>query len=110
MIKIFFSFTLFFCFSVYAKSIESRGFWLCTQDGAKGVRVRSLRIHQFPENNKCLGIYSRLGKDQIIADGKWFGFCQKMVNQVKNTLSDHLWNCKNFDSALFYYPDKKNPL
>ena len=105
--KIVFLLVFLLSFNVKSQQIETKEFWLCSQERATGVQVRSLRIHRFPENNKCLSLYARSGEDSVIAKGKWFGFCQKMVNQVKENLQNHFWDCKKFPSALFFYSEKQ---
>ena len=100
------SFVIFQQTKAQAWEMETKEFWLCKQETAKGLKVRSLRIHQFKENKRCLSLYSRLGKDQVIANGKWFGFCQKMLKQVRQKLENHLWNCEDFQLSTFFYSDK----
>lgn len=99
---------LVFSFYSFAQSIETKEFWICTQEGVEGLRVRSLRIHHFKEDKKCLGLYSVGGKDQVVAYGKWLSFCQKMLAGVKKNLEGHLWYCKSFDPVLFHYSEKRS--
>ncbi len=101
--------TLFFglalsIFSVQALEPKTKDFFLCFQKTAPRVQSRTVRIHQFPDEKKCLVIYSVKGKDQIISQGGWMTFCEKKAKQVVDNLTKGLWQCRKENQIEVFFP------
>lgn len=101
MIKILFPLGIsLFVFSLQALELESKKFFFCLQKKAKAIESRTVRIHQFPKENKCAVLYSVDGQDQIISQGKWLSFCEKKANQVTTNLQKGLWRCRKYSNQV----------
>ena len=57
----------FFCFLLL--SLRQNNIFSVCKEQATAVESRTVRIHQFPEENKCAVIYSVEGQDQMISQG-----------------------------------------
>ena len=80
------------------------------QRTATAVESRTVRIHQFPEENKCAVIYSIEGQDQVISQGPWFSFCEKKAEQVIANLQKGLWKCKKQQEPVKVFYSFASPL
>ena len=98
-------------FSHSAEELTARSFFFCLHKKARAVESRTVRIHQFPKNNKCAVIYSVDGQDQMLSQGRWFAFCEKKARQVIDNLQKGLWKCKEHTKQVkvfysFPFPSK----
>lgn len=89
-----------FVLSLQASELETKEFFFCLQKKARAVESRTVRIHQFPEENKCIVVYSVYGQDQMISQGSWFSFCEKKAKQVITNLQEGLWDCKKHSNQV----------
>lgn len=94
MIRSLFFVTGLFAFPLQAMELETKEFFVCFQKKATEVESRTVRIHQFPEKNKCAVIYSVDGQDQMVSQGRWLTFCEKKAKQVAANLQKGLWKCE----------------
>ncbi len=83
-----------------AKEITAESFFFCQHKKATAVEARTVRIHQFPEKNKCAVIYSVKGRDQVISKGRWLSFCEKKAEQTAANLQKGLWKCDRQDKQV----------
>ena len=93
-------------FSPQALELETQEFFFCFQNTATTVEARTIRIHSFPEENKCAVVYSIEGQDQMISSGRWLRFCEKKAQRVIDNLQKGLWKCKKQRQKVkvFYSP------
>ena len=80
--------------SLQAWELETQEFFFCFQNTATAVETRTVRVHSFPEENKCAVVYSIDGQDQMISAGRWLSFCKKKAQRVIDNLHKGLWKCK----------------
>ena len=92
-----------------SRELSSLDFWICQSERAEGVLVRSLRLHEFKQKKHCLVIYTAEGVDEVLAEDKWLSACQKVLQDKKNTLVRHLWDCRQFPLVYVFYPEKSVP-
>ena len=97
-------------FPLQSLEIEAQSFFFCQHKKATAVESRTVRIHQFPEENKCAVIYSVKGQDQMIYQGRWLSFCKKKAKQVIAKLQEGLWKCQQQDELVqvFYSVSQPN--
>ena len=95
---------LFLMSALTAQALElnTDSFHFCSRKTAKGVLIRSLRIHQV--ENKCAVFYTDKGIDERIASGRWLSFCENKAKQVIENLQKGAWTCKKQSSVVFFYP------
>lgn len=60
--------------------------------------VRTLRIEKIA-GGKCQTVYTKAGVDQIIGSGFNPNSCEKFLDDVKQTLIDAKWNCREFKES-----------
>ena len=88
---------LFVLFSLPSYSLSynflEKDFLLCELKTATGVRLRNLRIYNFPKEKKCMLVYSKHGRDELMAKGGYKGFCEKKRDQIRKNLEKSLWKC-----------------
>ena len=96
---------LLFSSPCFSKEVSTLDFWLCQSERARGVAVRSLRIQKSKNKNHCLVIYTNQGREEILAENQWLSSCQKTLQNRKDTLANHLWNCEKQSPAHVFYPD-----
>ena len=102
-------FLFFSCLSspfLLAEELPTKYFLFCSQKRATGITVRTIRVHYFLKEKKCLTVYSKKGKDEILAQGKWLSFCKKIALQVQTKLKEQLWDCKEQASSLVFYSEE----
>lgn len=87
-------------FPLQSLEIEARSFFFCQHKRATAIESRTVRIHQFPEENKCAVIYSVQGQDQMLSHGRWLSFCKKKARQVVDNLQEGLWKCEQQDDLV----------
>ena len=92
--------SLFFIFVLFVSPLQAlelpaKDFFVCLQKTAAKIKSRTVRVHQFPNENKCAVVYSVKGKDQMVFYGGWLSFCEKKAKQVVSNLEKGLWQCTN---------------
>ena len=94
-----------------ALELEAKDFFFCIYKKATNVEARTIRIHQFPEENKCAVVYSVNGKDNMVSYGRWLSFCKSKMEQVAANLTKRLWQCEKQEKPVpvFYSFSKKAP-
>ena len=92
----------------FSLELQAEKFVICQQKRATGVYFRTIRIHKIIEgkSSKYFTVYTRQGRDEIIAQGKWLVFCEKIGNQIKNNLEKYLWSCEEQKPVKVFYSDK----
>ena len=100
----------FFCVSLswgaWGAERPAEIFILCSQKRATGLSLRTIIVHHIPEEGKCAAVYSREGKSQALAYGKWLGSCLKMADAARLRLENSLWDCGEHPSAQVFYSDQ----
>lgn len=98
-------------FPLQSLEIETRSFFFCQHKRATAVESRTVRIHQFSEENKCAVIYSVKGQDQVVSQGRWLSFCKKKARQIVDNLQEGLWKCEQQGDLVqvFYSISQSDP-
>ena len=81
-------------FSLQALEVETKDFFSCLQKTATTIESRTVRIHQFLDENKCAVVYSVEGQDKVISHGSWLSFCESTAAKVVANLQKGLWKCE----------------
>lgn len=101
---------LFVCFSLpllsLAVELEAQSFFFCFQRTATGLQSRTVRVHQFPSEDKCAVFYSIKGQDRVLSLGRWLVFCNNKARQVVDNLEKGLWKCREQKGAPVFYSYK----
>ena len=93
-----------------AFELRATDFFFCTYKKATNMEARTIRIHQFPEENKCAVVYSVNGKDNMLSYGRWLAFCKNKAEQVAENLQKSLWQCtKQEKTVTVVYSFSKKP-
>lgn len=94
-----------------ALEMEAKEFFFCVYKKATNMEARTIRIHQFPEENKCAVVYSVNGKDNMVSYGRWLSFCKSKMDQVSSNLQKSLWQCEKQENPVtVFYSFSKKPV
>jgi len=101
--------TNFFIFLLWpflslSQDLKATSFVFCLKKTATGQQARSIRIHKWSDNKKCVVIYSVFGKDQVVFENKWSSLCAHKARNIIKELKKSLWQCdpENKQTEVFY--------
>lgn len=91
----------------FAIEVPTEEFSVCVYKSASGLISRSLYVHKFQDELACMTVYRKGKVDQVVASGKWFGFCQKVRKDIEKNLENKFWTCKQLEDVNVFYSSKK---
>jgi len=93
------------CGTSFGLEIPAIKFIMCQQNRGTGKHIRLIKIHKISDDqgDRYITVYTRQGKDAVVAQGKWLMFCDKKADQIKNNLEKALWRCQSADSVKVFY-------
>ena len=62
-----------------------------------GTTVRTIRVEI--KEKTCIGIYTKEGNDQVVANYKNSKACHPVVENIKTNLEKSKWKCKDISSS-----------
>ena len=73
-----------------AKSESSSNYFLCKNRKI----VRTIRIENDLEDNKCVALYTKAGIDKEVGRAQNVSTCMKVVENIKGNLEAANWKCR----------------